>query len=101
MTPARSPARRSPWMVAGWHFPEERRVDPVAIDQAARLFLDARRTGMPIPALPEHCKPVTTDDVNAIVDAVTSELVASGQETIGGWKIGFVYSPRQKPMLCP
>jgi 2-keto-4-pentenoate hydratase len=32
---------------------------------------------------------------------VTDWLVGEGGETIGGWKIGFVYSPRQKPMICP
>lgn len=77
-------------------------MDAERIREAARLFVEARRTGRRIPApMPEACRPVNTDDVNAIVDAVTSELTASGAETVGGWKIGFVYSPRQKPMICP
>lgn len=76
-------------------------MDPAAIREAARQFVEARRSGRPIRALPEPCRPQNTDDVNAIVDAVTAELTATGIETIGGWKIGFVYSPRQKPMICP
>ena len=76
-------------------------MDSTAIGQAAQLFVAARLTGTRIPALPESCRPITTDDVNAIVDAVTAEMTAKHGETIGGWKIGFVYSPRQKPMICP
>jgi 2-keto-4-pentenoate hydratase len=76
-------------------------MEPDAIREAADLFLRARRTRQPIPELPAACRPQTTADVNAIVDAVTADLLANGEETIGGWKIGFVYSPRQKPMICP
>jgi 2-keto-4-pentenoate hydratase len=76
-------------------------MQPAAVREAANLFLHARRTGQPIPELPDACRPRNTDDVNAIVDAVTADLLASGEESIGGWKIGFVYSPRQKPMICP
>lgn len=70
---------------------------PEAIKQAAQLFVDARRTRKPLKELPSQCKPANTADVNAIIDAVTREL----DEAIGGWKIGFVYSPRQKPFICP
>lgn len=76
-------------------------MDAATIAEAASLFVSARRTGRSIPELPEGLRPLTTDDVNAIVDAVTAELTAHDGETIGGWKIGFVYSPRQKPMICP
>ena len=76
-------------------------MDHDVIRAAARCFVDARRTGRPITALPDACKPRSTADVNAIVDAVTAELVGSGEEVVGGWKIGFVYSPRQRPMICP
>ncbi len=76
-------------------------MQPEAIAVAARLFVAARRTGHPMPPLPESCRPANAADVNAIVDAVTAELVANDGETIGGWKIGFLYSPRQKPMICP
>ncbi|MEO7404335.1 MAG: hypothetical protein ABIU95_11760 [Burkholderiales bacterium] len=67
------------------------------IEKAAQLFVAARRTGRPFRELPDECKPTNTADVNAIVDAVTREL----NEAIVGWKIGFVYSPRQKPYICP
>ena len=73
-------------------------MEPDAISRAAQLFVEARRTGKPIRELPEECRPANTADVNAIVNAVTERLTG---ETIGGWKIGFVYSPRQAPMICP
>ncbi len=69
--------------------------------RAAQLFVEARRSGKPIRELPEACRPAHTRDVNAIVDAVTDILVREDGETIGGWKIGFVFSPRQVPMICP
>ena len=65
------------------------------IERAAQLFVAARRTGRPIRELPEECKPTNTAEVNAIIDAVTREM----NEPIGGWKIGFVFSPRQKPFI--
>ncbi len=76
-------------------------MDADAVRQAAQLFVEARRAGTRIPELPARCRPANTADVNAITDAVTEELVAHDGETIGGWKIGFVYSPRQAPMICP
>ena len=76
-------------------------MDPEAIQEAARLFVDARRTGRRIAELPERCRPVDTADVNAITDAVTETLTTQDGEAIGGWKIGLVYSPRQVPMICP
>jgi 2-keto-4-pentenoate hydratase len=72
-------------------------MDAEQIRQAARLFLEARRTGKPLRELPPHCRPASTADVNAIIDAVSAELA----EPVGGWKIGFIYSPRQKPFICP
>ena len=76
-------------------------MDPASIAQAAQLFVDARRTRTPIGELPEACRPQNAADVNAIVDAVTERLVREQGETIGGWKIGLLYSPRQPPMICP
>jgi 2-keto-4-pentenoate hydratase len=67
------------------------------VAQAARLLIEARRTGNPLRELPDACKPRSADDVNAIIDAVTDQL----NEFIGGWKIGFLYSPRQSPIICP
>ena len=72
-------------------------MEPARIAEAANLFVEARRTGKPLRELPESCKPVTAADANAIIDAVTEKL----DETIVGWKIGFLYAPRQRPFLCP
>lgn len=72
-------------------------MDATQVSRAAQLLVEARRTGKPLRELPPDCKPANTADVNAIVDAVTGAL----GEAIGGWKIGFVYSPRQKPFICP
>ena len=76
-------------------------MDADAIAQAAQLFVDARRRRTTIAELPERCRPQHTSEVNASVDAVTARLLAEQGETIGGWKLGLVYSPRQVPMLCP
>jgi 2-keto-4-pentenoate hydratase len=76
-------------------------MEPAALREAVGRFVEARRTGQPIRELPEASRPQDTVDVNAITDAVTEELVAHHGEVIGGWKFGFVYSPRQKPMICP
>ena len=76
-------------------------MDPAYVREAADAFVEARRTGKPIAELPARCRPAHTADVNAITDAVTEELVAHDGEIVGGWKIGFVYSPRQPPMVCP
>jgi 2-keto-4-pentenoate hydratase len=67
------------------------------VAEAARLLLEARRTGRPLRELPERCKPATAADANAIIDAVGAAL----DETVAGWKIGFLYAPRQQPFLCP
>ena len=72
-------------------------MDATRIQQAAHLFVQARRTGVPFRELPPDCKPANTAEVNAIIDAVTEQL----DEPIGGWKIGFAYSPRQPPFICP
>lgn len=54
------------------------------IDQAARLFIQARTSGTPGPRLPESCRP--TDAGAAIaIQYRTLELL---DEKIGGWKCG-------------
>ncbi len=72
-------------------------MESAQVQRAAQLFFDARRNGALIRELPAECKPRNTAEVNAIVDAVTALL----DEPIAGWKIGFMYSPRQKPFICP
>lgn len=72
-------------------------MEPADVAEAARFFVEARKTGVPIKALPDRCRPANAADCNAIVDAVTAQL----DEVIAGWKVGFLYSPRQKPLVCP
>ncbi|MEJ0015837.1 MAG: hypothetical protein WDN25_04615 [Acetobacteraceae bacterium] len=67
------------------------------IEQAAELFVQARRTGVRLRELPPETRPASVDDVNAIIDQVTRTL----NEPIGGWKITFLYKPRQKPIIAP
>ena len=54
-----------------------------AIDDAARLLIEARATGRLLPALPDSCRPATLDDAHAIQDAVAAAL----GERIAGWKV--------------
>lgn len=72
-------------------------MEPADVAEAARLFVEARKAGAPIKSLPERCRPANAADINAIVEAVTAQI----DETIVGWKVGFLYSPRQKPLICP
>ncbi|MGA8321512.1 MAG: hypothetical protein WB774_11990 [Xanthobacteraceae bacterium] len=64
---------------------------------AARLLIEARHTGNRIKELPSECKPVTAADANEIVDEITKRL----GEKVGGWKITFLYKPREKPFRAP
>jgi len=54
------------------------------IDQAARQFVEARRSGIPGPRLPESCRP---PDANASIAIQYRTLELLG-EKIGGWKCG-------------
>lgn len=72
-------------------------MDLNAIDKAAKLLLEARRSGIPIKELPADCKPVTASDANAIVDEVTKHI----DDLIAGWKITFLYKPRERPFRAP
>jgi 2-keto-4-pentenoate hydratase len=54
------------------------------IDQAAGLFLEARKSGTPGPRLPESCRP--TDAAAAI--AIQYRTLERLGEKIGGWKCG-------------
>jgi len=54
------------------------------IDEAARLFIQVRRSGVPGPRLPESCRP---PDANAAIAIQYRTLDLLG-EKIGGWKCG-------------
>ena len=64
--------------------------------EAARMLAEARKTGKPIKELPPEIRPVVAADSNAIANEITKIL---GEE-IGGWKITFLYKPREVPFQC-
>jgi 2-keto-4-pentenoate hydratase len=53
------------------------------INAAAKLFAEAKRTGVKCPPLPVELQPTTIDEGHAIQDATVALL----NETIGGWKV--------------
>src|SRR6185295_13058497 len=57
---------------------------PLAIQQAARLLVDARRSGVLLDGLPASCRPVDVDEAHAIQAATLNAL----NETVAGWKVG-------------
>ena len=59
------------------------RMERQFIDQAARLFAEASRTGRRIDRLPEHTRPRTIAEAHAIQDAL---VIALG-ERVAGWKV--------------
>jgi 2-keto-4-pentenoate hydratase len=59
--------------------------------------VQARRSGAPLAELPADCKPLTVADANAIIAEVTRRIA----KPIGGWKITFIYKPREKPVIAP
>jgi 2-keto-4-pentenoate hydratase len=63
---------------------------------AAKLLADARRSGQTIPELPKECRPAVAAESNEIAAEITRQL---GEE-IGGWKITFLYKPREVPFQC-
>jgi 2-keto-4-pentenoate hydratase len=58
-------------------------MDKQAIAHAARLLVEARRTGRLLASLPEACRPLTVADAHAI----QSETSARLGEPIVGWKV--------------
>jgi len=64
------------------------------LEQAADIFLDARRTGKLIGNLPEELKPVTMAEAYFVQDAM-----AEAYEDVGGWKIGG--PPTDDPFYAP
>lgn len=71
-------------------------MEQAKVEKAARLLAEARRTGQTIKELPEDCRPAVAAESNAIAAEITKQL---GEE-IGGWKITFLYKPREVPFLC-
>jgi 2-keto-4-pentenoate hydratase len=71
-------------------------MDQVRVIEAARLLVEARKSAKPIEELPQECRPVVAADSNAIADEITRML---GEE-IAGWKITFLYKPREVPFQC-
>jgi 2-keto-4-pentenoate hydratase len=65
--------------------------------EAARLLVEARRTGIPIEELPQAVRPLVAADSNQIVNEITKML---GHD-IAGWKITFLYKPRETPFQAP
>src|SRR4051812_22278363 len=53
-----------------------------AIDEAATLLV-AARSGHPLAALPESCRPATLEEAHAIQEAVAAKL----RDRIAGWKV--------------
>ena len=72
-------------------------MNPSNVATAAKLLLEARRTGVAIKELPADCKPVTASDANEIVDEITRHI----DDPIAGWKITFLYKPRERPFRAP
>ena len=72
-------------------------MEQAKVAEAARLLVEARRTGRRIGELPRDCKPPTAADANQIIDAISEAL----DEAVAGWKITFLYKPREKPFRCP
>jgi 2-keto-4-pentenoate hydratase len=71
-------------------------VEQTKVVEAARLLAEARRTGVPIKELPQDVRPLVAADSNAIASEITNML----GEKVGGWKITFLYKPREVPFLC-
>jgi 2-keto-4-pentenoate hydratase len=67
------------------------------IIRAAELLVEARTSKRPLAELPVDCKPTSVADANAIIAEVTRRIA----EPVGGWKITFVYRPREKPVVAP
>lgn len=72
-------------------------MSPDKVQKAATLLAEARLSGVPLARLPEDCRPASVAEANAVGDA-TAEIL---NEPLGGWKISFLYKPRQEPWLTP
>jgi len=61
-----------------------RRLAPAQIAEAAHALLRARTQRMRLAALPLDCAPATSEDAEAICEAMADGL----ERPIGGWKVG-------------
>jgi 2-keto-4-pentenoate hydratase len=58
-------------------------MDQGAVQKAATLLANARKTGQLLENIPADCRPATTPDAHAIQDATVTAL----GETVAGWKV--------------
>ena len=63
--------------------PETNTMNRSAIDRAAGLLFEARRSGIALAALEPDCRPATIEQAHAIQDA----LVLRTDEAVKGWKV--------------
>ena len=73
---------------------------PAQIDAAAHALVEARRTGRKLASLPAECRPADLAATYAIQDATVNALARSGQEAVGGWKVG-APAPDAEPACAP
>ena len=69
-------------------------MDQAKAIEAAKLLVEARRSGVAIKELPADIRPAVAADSNQIAAEVTKMLGAE----ISGWKITFLYKPREVPL---
>jgi len=72
-------------------------MDDDKVAKAAALLAEARRTGVRLRVLPDDCRPANAADANAIGDETARQL----GEAIGGYKISFLFKPREAPFISP
>jgi 2-keto-4-pentenoate hydratase len=72
-------------------------MDQAKAIEAAKLLAEARKTGVPIKELPPELRPAVAADSNQIAAEVTRMLGAQ----VAGWKITFLYKPREVPFQHP
>ena len=65
------------------------------LNETANMFLNARRTGVPIADLPEGMRPASEQEAFAVQD-----MMMTAYDAIGGWKIG-ARSPDGEPFFAP
>ena len=68
-------------------------MDQAKAIEAAKLLAEARKTGVRIKELPADIRPLVAADSNQIANEITKLLGAE----VGGWKITFLYKPREVP----